>query len=233
MKKLLLPMIIASLVSGCAMFTEDELVQQVDADSTQLVETGVEGGNLELDKSILKSSGSVSHTNRGFSEQKWQAANRFSPKVQKNINDYARGIMQDLLANLQYVGSATPVAVADFVNLDSDFNTSSLIGKQLAEAFSHEVHKLGIPVVDYKLTDYIRVTSTGSIALSKDYLELSGEIPIRYILTGTLLTQESGVIVNARVVGAESKAIVASAQGIIPVNVLDFLLVNSMNDGMR
>lgn len=150
----------------------------------------------------------------------------------KNINSYARGIMQDLLSNLQYVGSGTPLAVADFVYLNSDFNSSNVVGKQLAEAFSHEVHKLGIPVIDYKLTDYIRVTPKGSFALSKDFLELSDEMPIRYILTGTLVEDREGIIVNARIVGIESKAIVASAQGILPKKVTDSLTVEYSNDGL-
>ena len=140
--------------------------------------------------------------------------------------------MQDLLDNLQYVNASTPLAVTSFVHLDSDYNSSSLLGKQLSEALMHEVHKLGIPVVDYKATNYIRVTQDGDFALSKDYLELSGDLPIRYILTGTLLDHEDGVIVNARIVGAESKAIVASAQGYIPNSITSAIRTNSHNDGL-
>jgi hypothetical protein len=65
-----------------------------------------------------------------------------------NINHYARGLMQDLVANLQYVNSSTPLAVVSFVMLDSDYNQSSLLGNQMAESLIHEIHKFGIPVID-------------------------------------------------------------------------------------
>ncbi|NVK23966.1 MAG: hypothetical protein HWE10_03475 [Gammaproteobacteria bacterium] len=150
----------------------------------------------------------------------------------KNINHYVRGIMQELLSTLQYVNSATPVAVADFVFLGGDYQKSTLLGKQLAEAFTHEVHKLGIPVVDYKLTDYIRVSPQGSLALTQDYLELSGDLPIRYVLTGTLVEQQDEILVNARVVGIKSKAIVASAQGAIPNDIATMVTSVNGRDGI-
>ncbi len=188
---------------------------------------GMSESKRQNNDSALKLYSSQSHT-----PTTWQRTYAKQHATSKNINTYARGIMQDLLTNLQYVGSRTPVAVADFVYLNSDFNKSNLVGKQLAEAFSHEVHKLGIPVVDYKLTDYIRVSPNGSLALSKDFLELSGEIPMRYVLTGTLVEDREGTIVNARIVGIESKAIVASAQGMLPREVTDTLNIEFSNDGL-
>lgn len=161
----------------------------------------------------------------------WQAQPKLRQNNNKNINDYAQGLMQELLANLQYVNEGTPIAVSDFVYLDGDFNTSDLLGKQLSQAFSHEAHKLGIPVVDYKLTGFIRVSPNGDFALSKDYLELNDDLPIRYILTGTLVEDRDSIIVNARIVGVESKAIVASAQGLIPSYVTKELSQNSA-DGL-
>lgn len=165
-------------------------------------------------------------------QRNWQVMSKQEVRNNKNINHYARGMMQELLSNLQYVNNATPVAVSSFVYLDSDFNYSSLLGRQLSEAFMHEVHKLGIPVIDYKLTNYIRVTENGDFALTKDFLELEGELPIRYILTGTLLQHDNGVLVNARVIGAESKAVVASAQGYIPQSVSDSIHSTDSNDGI-
>lgn len=153
-------------------------------------------------------------------------------KSSQSVNFYARGIMQQLLENMQFVNKTTPIAVADFVFLDSNFDHSPLLGQQLSEALSHEVHKLGIPVVDYRLTDYIRVSPQGSLALSKDYLELSGDIPIRYVLTGTLVESDNRVLVNARVIGIESKAIVASAQSEIPKKLLTSLSSRNVNDGI-
>jgi TolB-like protein len=150
----------------------------------------------------------------------------------KTINDYARGIMQDLVANLQYVNASTPMAVTSFVFLDGDYASSDLLGKQLAESFVHEIHKYGIPVIDFKTTEYVRVTAAGDFVLSRDFLELTDNFPVKYVLTGTLVKHQGGVLVNARVVAMESKSVVATAQGFLPVQVSDALLKSDLKNGI-
>lgn len=144
----------------------------------------------------------------------------------KDINYYVRGLMQDLAGNLQYVNNTTPVAVTSFVLLDSDYTKTNLIGTQMAESVIHEVHKLGIPVIDFKTTDYIRVTSEGDFIFSKDYEDLNGDSPIRYVVGGTLVKYNDGYLVNARMVGIDSKAVVGSAQSFIPNNVVSAMMSN-------
>lgn len=148
-----------------------------------------------------------------------------------DINYYVRGMMQELVANIQYVNSKTPMAVASFVFLDGSYEYSDIVGKQLAESFSHEIHKFGIPIVDYKATDYIRVTQNGDFVLSKDFLDLDSDLPVRYTLAGTLVKQPTGYLVNARIIGMESKAIVASAQGKLPTKVINSLISSQRNTG--
>lgn len=150
----------------------------------------------------------------------------------KNINYYVRGLMHELVGNMQYVNASTPVAVTSFVFLDSNYEQADLIGKQIAESFIHEVHKFGIPVLDFKTTDYVRVSPHGDFIMSKDYLELSGELPIKYALAGTMVKHLSGYMVNARIIGVESKAVVASAQGFLPANVINSLISSNLNDGI-
>jgi TolB-like protein len=144
-----------------------------------------------------------------------------------DINHYVRGLMQDLVANLQYVNATTPVAVVSFVMLDSDYNDSNLLGIQIAESLIHEVHKFGIPVIDFKTTGFIRITEQGDFAFSKDYEDFSGEMPARYIVGGTMLKHTDGYLINARIVGMKSQAVVASAQGFIPNSVSDPILMVS------
>jgi TolB-like protein len=141
-----------------------------------------------------------------------------------NINFYMRGLMQDLVSNLQYVNETTPIAVTSFVFLDSNYQKSSLLGNQMSESLMHEIHKMGIPVLDFKVTDSLRITQGGDFISSRDFNDLSSNIPIRYIVTGTLVKHQGGYLVNARVVGITSKAVVASAQSFIPVHVAKALL---------
>ncbi|PAJ75156.1 hypothetical protein CJF42_06600 [Pseudoalteromonas sp. NBT06-2] len=150
----------------------------------------------------------------------------------KNINHYVRGIMHGLVDNIQYVNSQTPIGVTSFVFLDGDYEKAPLIGNQLSESFMHELHKFGIPVIDFKTTDYIRVAPSGDYIFSRDFLELKGNLPIKYVLGGTLVRHESGYMVNARIVGVKSKAIVASSQGLIPSHAVKALLSSSLEDGI-
>ena len=143
---------------------------------------------------------------------------------EQDINYYVRGMMQDLVANLQYVNAKTPVAVASFVMLDSDYNDANILGIQIAESLIHEVHKFGIPVIDFKTTGFIRVTEQGDFAFSKDYEDFSGEMPARYIVSGTMLKHTDGYLINARIIGVKSQAVVASAQSFIPNSVSDPIL---------
>lgn len=155
--------------------------------------------------------------------------------LNKHVGDYVKNLTQDLIANMEYVSDKTPVGVTHFALLDSDLQQTNLLGRQMAESFMHELHKFRIPVIDFKATDYIRITEEGDFVLSRDYLELNGSLPIEYVLTGTLTRHQGGVLVNARILGMESRAVVASAQTLVPFYVVDALIPseNSQRKGMR
>ncbi len=150
----------------------------------------------------------------------------------KDINYYVRGLMHQLVENVKYVNETTPLAVASFVVLDSDLQTTNLIGNQIAESFVHEVHKFGIPVLDFKTTDYFRITPQGDFVFSRDFMELRADLPIEYALTGTMTRHQYGYLINARIIGVKSKAVVASAQGLLPDSAIDVLLNTNSNDGI-
>ncbi|WP_018982106.1 FlgO family outer membrane protein [Salinimonas chungwhensis] len=142
----------------------------------------------------------------------------------RHIGDYVKNLTQDLISNMEYVTAKTPIAVTNFALLDSNLQQTNLLGQQMAESFVHELHKFRIPVLDFKATDYIRVTDRGDFLLSRDYLDLNGSLPIEYVLTGTMAKHQGGVMVNARILGIESRAVVASAQLLIPFYVVDALI---------
>lgn len=62
------------------------------------------------------------------------------------------------------------------------------------------------------------MTHQGDFALSRDWKDLAQEQDVQYVLTGTMLRQEGGVLVNARVVGMQTRIVVASAQGFLPAD---------------
>ncbi|MDF2178046.1 FlgO family outer membrane protein [Aliiglaciecola sp. CAU 1673] len=148
----------------------------------------------------------------------------------KHVGSYVQNMTQDLISNMEYVSDQTPIGVTHFALLDSDLQQTNLLGYQLAESFMHELHKFRIPVLDYKSTEYVRVTEDGDFVLSRDFLELKERVPMDYVLTGTLTRHQGGYLVNARVLGMRTKAVVATAQTLIPFYVVDALLPSEAKD---
>ena len=157
----------------------------------------------------------------------------------KHIGDYVKNMTQDLISNMEYVNDKTPIGITHFALLDTDLKKTDLLGRQMAESFVHELHKFRVPVIDFKATEYIRITEEGDFVLSRDYLELSSSLPIEYVLTGTMTKHQGGVLVNARILGVESRAVVATAQMLVPFYVVDALIPSDgsysgdMRDGVR
>lgn len=153
----------------------------------------------------------------------------------KHVGDYVQNMAQDLVSNMEYMTDKTPIGITTFALIDGDLQQTNLLGYQLAESFVHELHKFRIPVIDFKATDYIRVTDAGDFILTRDFLELSSNAPIDYILTGTMTKHQGGYLVNARVLGLETKAVVATAQMLLPFYVVDALLPSDQStmDGVK
>ncbi|WP_157368702.1 FlgO family outer membrane protein [Algicola sagamiensis] len=163
-----------------------------------------------------------------------QAVLKFGSDIPvKNINHYVKGMMQDLVHNLKEISADTPLAVASFIYLDGQFDQTDLLGNQIAESFIHEIHQFGIPVLDYKVTDYIRITDKGDFVMTRDYLELKEALPINYILAGTMVNHKGGVLLNARILGMDSKRVVASTQGFIPDQVAKALISSQVESNIR
>lgn len=135
------------------------------------------------------------------------------------INDVVKGLAYQMLSSSSFVNAKTPVAVASFVDL-KDLETTNWLGNQLAESFVHELQRHGLVVIDFKTTGHIRVTKEGDYVFSRDWKELPERQIIDYIVSGTMVEQEEGILVNARMIGIQSKVIVATAQSFIPAWVL-------------
>lgn len=172
--------------------------------------------NGELQSSLIQGQYQSQVTTK---DNSGQASIRVSAK--RDINYYVQGLMYRLLDNIYGVSDETPLAVTSFVNTDSNFQDTNILGNQLAESFIHEAHNSGLSVVDYKTTDYIRVTQLGDFVFSRDYRELGESAPIIYVLSGTMTKDREGYLINARIVELESKVVAATAQSHIPQSVVD------------
>ncbi|WP_117235179.1 FlgO family outer membrane protein [Vibrio maerlii] len=130
---------------------------------------------------------------------------------------FVESMTEELIVSNTSVSARTPIAITSFVDLQH-MDATNWLGNSVSEAFIHQLQRRGFKVVDFKTTGNIQVTSQGDFALSRDWKNLAQEQDIQYVLTGTMLRQEGGVLVNARVVGMQSRIVVATAQGFLPAD---------------
>lgn len=222
-------------LAGCASYIPPEKVASEPAkvEALNIVDIAAVGAPAQMDEESEDGVDNFGAVGQPPLYSSVQGAYKGRP-LTKHIGDYVKNMTQDLIANMEYVSDKTPVAVTHFALLDSDLQSTNLLGHQMAESFVHELHKFRIPVIDYKATDYIRVTETGDFLLSRDYLDLNSSLPLEYVLTGTMTKHQGGFLVNARILGIESRAVVASAQTLVPFYVVDALIPSdSQRAGMR
>ncbi len=236
----ILVLVAGSLVlSACSTLNKDDQNQarsRADSNVVDIMASDRSGGRPATAKTNAADSfGAIGQPTLYSSAQ---GAYKGTP-LTKHVGDYVKNLTQDLIANMEYVSDKTPVGVTHFALLDSDLQQTNLLGRQMAESFMHELHKFRIPVIDFKATDYIRISEDGDFVLSRDYLELNGSLPIDYVLTGTMTKHQGGVLVNARILGMASRAVVASAQTLVPFYVVDALIPsdsqaqNGTRDGVK
>ena len=159
----------------------------------------------------------------------------FGDNPKHTLDYFTEALGKDLMATNTYLTPSTPMAIVSFVDLEHMGQTNWL-GNALTEGMIYQMQRQGFTVIDFKNTGFIRVTEKGDFILSQNWRELVPEQPIEYVLTGTMLRQSGGVIVNARIIGMESHVVVASAQGFLPADRigrdLDTLNKVRMKDGV-
>lgn len=133
------------------------------------------------------------------------------------LDFFVESLTEQLMVTNTSISARSPLAVTSFVDLQN-MDSTNWLGNSVSEAFIHQLQQRGFKVVDFKTTGSIRVTQQGDFAISRDWSDLMQEQEVQFVLTGTMLRQEGGVIVNARVVGLRSRIVVATAQGFLPAD---------------
>jgi TolB-like protein len=119
--------------------------------------------------------------------------------------------------------SDSRIAVASFVNMTTLDETDRL-GMTLAENLMHEMYVRGFGVVDFKARDHVKVRSNGDFVFSRDVAELRRNHNIHYFLAGTLARNGDGIVINARLIQADSGVIVSSGQAFLNNRDLNYIL---------
>ncbi|MCW8108317.1 FlgO family outer membrane protein [Alteromonas ponticola] len=148
----------------------------------------------------------------------------FYPRqTHKKVADYASQLAMELMDKAMGLNTEELVGITSFVRLNTALNDTTILGNQLAELLMTELQAYGVGVVDFKVTDGIRVTPRGDIAMSRSGKRLAQSVQMDHILTGTMIEDSRGVRVNARIVTVSSKRVVASASVHIPAFIVTSL----------
>lgn len=138
-----------------------------------------------------------------------------------NVEYHTYVLANELFANLRPARQAR-YAVTGFVPADSmRFNRHHqhplmMLGHQLEQGMITEATKRGYTTQEFKLTNDIIMSEDSDRVLSRDIEQLSDIERVDYYITGTLVMQQAGAVVNARVINARNKDIVAAATRFFP-----------------
>lgn len=136
---------------------------------------------------------------------------------------YSEKLAEQLVSSARVSFDDVKVGITNLVGVTSQYNDSSALSQVLSEQLMQELHRRDVTVLDFKTTDFIRVTSDGDFALTRDYLELDEIMPVTHVMVGTLSQHRKGVMVNARLVNINSKDVASVAQVFIPEHVVSQL----------
>ena len=142
-------------------------------------------------------------------------------KKKSQLTDYIQRSTHELIRNTTYVQDKSVIAMTNFVFVGGDFNDSPLFASQIKESYIYEFYRLGQPILELRSSGLIKVTDKGEFFLTKDYRQLRSKYPIDYVLVGTISRLKNGVMLNTRIVGAESFAVVGASQLFIPQSAIN------------
>jgi TolB-like protein len=140
------------------------------------------------------------------------------------LGEYTQQMAAELQNDVQGMHVDAPIVVASFVHLDSSLQNTNTLGIQLAEFFINDLQQIGLPVADHKLMGTLDVTAKGDFAFSRDMEQFYSYVDIGYVLTGTMIKNSRGLIVNARLVNFKTNAVVASSSKFLPNIVVNGLM---------
>lgn len=165
---------------------------------------------------LLLSLSGCSLMNPTISEEKQQ-----KPKALGNAEYHTNQLANELFASLRPDRNYR-FAVAGFVPVDSfkpnhdHQDPLMLLGQQLEQGLMTEAVKRGFVAQDYKAANSITITENSDRVLSRDVDQLNSVQRVDFFITGTITHQQQGAIVNARIINARSKDVVAAATKFFP-----------------
>ena len=131
----------------------------------------------------------------------------------------ANELFADVTPSRQYRYAVVGFVPVDTMKYDPNHQQPlMMLGHQLEQGMITEASKRGFSTKEFKLSNDIIVSEQSDQILTRDIDRLSAIEVVDFYITGTLVYQESGAVVNARIVNARSKDVVAAATRFFPAD---------------
>ncbi|OIM99502.1 hypothetical protein BFR57_02740 [Idiomarina sp. MD25a] len=156
-------------------------------------------------------------------EPKAELTETTSTAVPAPTNTFSVQLAEQLVNNSRVDLAKAHVAVTDLVGVQSSYNNATAFAQVMSEQLRGELAYRQVPIIDYKTTEFIRVTPQGDFALTRDYLEIDEILPITHVVVGTYSHYRDGVLASARLVDINNKHVVSTGSVYIPSRVIERL----------
>ena len=178
----------------------------------------VDGYYQNCDSSISNYGSDTGSSSISYGSQQY-AVTEQDPNIEgqhfKLLDEYAEQLAADLASGVHGPVRAG-IAVASFVYLDSELKTTSVLGNQFSESLIHELQRYNLPMVDTKVSRRLKVTNSGDFIFSRASHELTRKQNYGYVLSGTMLKEARGILIQSRIINIRNKQVLTTATKFIP-----------------
>lgn len=146
--------------------------------------------------------------------------------TQNSVHFYTERLAHQLFRSVLTIKPNAGIAIGTFTQIDTlELNETEnhplrLLGLQLEDGFISASVAQGLRVIEFKTRQKLTIKDNQDLMLSRDVTQLSEKQNVQYFLTGTMTEQESGVVVNARLIDTTNNQVIAAATDYVPIDTL-------------
>jgi TolB-like protein len=135
------------------------------------------------------------------------------------LSDIVSGMAEQLLMSFPKDKLSESIVITSLVNLD-DYTKADKLSLILSEQFMHQLHIRKFTVIDYKVSESIKILPKGDFALTRDIKRIKPLTDVDRMLVGTISRNAFGAMVNVRILNINQNKIEATASALIPITLL-------------
>lgn len=138
----------------------------------------------------------------------------FAPSTNfQQLGEYTEQMVYVIFDKISLQNIDKTIAVPPFISWAPGLSVNGPLNIELAELFIADMQNMGLPVAENVLT-YADANTTNDYLNTIPYIQVNDDIG--YVLKGTIRENEQGVMVYAKIINVETKAVIAATSKLIP-----------------